>query len=234
MVAGAAGGVGEGIVRALLAGVPDARVVAISRHPARLERLQERLAGSDLTRLVPIVADVSDSAGAHEAQRLVREAAGDADVAIPSLGGWWEGSVLDVDEATYDRVMTEMFRAHFHFARAFIPPLRDRGTGLYLGIGGGAALYPVPNASLVSIAGAAQLMLTRTLAAETAGSGVAVRELVVNGPVNTRDSAEPADATWITADEIGEVVAELVATGATTWPKQRERGPLLIMDSVRS
>jgi 3-oxoacyl-[acyl-carrier protein] reductase len=128
--------------------------------------------------------------------------------------------------------MTEMFRAHFHFARAFVPALPRRPGSLYLGIGGGAALYPVPDAGLVSIAGAAQLMLTRVLAAETKDAGIAVRELVVNGPVTTRDIPGPAE--WITAAEIGEVVADLVASGTTTWPKQRERGPLLIMDPARS
>ena len=221
-------------MRALLRRVPDANVVALSRHPARLEQLQARLEGEDLERFVGVSADVGDQAGATAARRLVLREAGAYEVVIPSLGGWWEGRLLDVDDATYDRVMREMFRAHFAFARAFVPPLRERGAGLYLGIGGGAALYPVQNSSLVSIAGAAQLMLTRALAAETAGSGVTIRELVVNGPVNTRDSAEAAGPNWITADEIGEVVAELVATGATAWPNQRERGPLLIMDPLRS
>ena len=232
VVAGAAGGVGEGIVRALLERVPDANVLAISRHPARLEHLQARLAGLDLGRLIPIVADVSDAGGAHEALRLVHASAIEGiDVAIPSLGGWWDGKVLDVDEATYDRVMTEMFRAHFHFARAFVPALMQRERSLYLGIGGGAALFPVPNAGLVSIAGAAQLMLTRVLASETDGTGVTIRELVVNGPVSTRDF--PGEPDWITANEIGGVVADLVLTGATAWPKQRTRGPLLIMDPTR-
>ena len=235
-MAGAAGGVGEEIVRALLSRVHDARVVAISRHPARLTRLAERLAAAGLAdaeraRLVRVVADVSDAGGAHDAVRLAREEAGEADVAIPSLGGWWEGRLLDIDEPTYDRVMTEMFRAHFHFARAFVPELVRRPNGLYLGIGGGAALSPVPNAGLVSIAGAAQLMLTRVLAAETQGTGVTVRELVVNGPVSTREVPGPPE--WITAREIGEVVADLVVRGTTSWPKQRERGPLLIMDPVR-
>ncbi|HZO93496.1 MAG TPA: SDR family oxidoreductase [Candidatus Baltobacteraceae bacterium] len=231
VVAGAAGGVGEEIVRALLARVHDARVLAISRHPARLERLAARLDGLDLGRFIPIVADVSDMRGAHAALALVEAAGGGVDVAIPSLGGWWEGKLLDVDEATYDRVMTEMFRAHFHFARAFVPAMLHRPGALYLGIGGGAALYPVPDAGLVSIAGAAQLMLTRVLAAETKDAAVTVRELVVNGPVSTRDVPGPPD--WITANEIGEVVADIVMHGETSWPKQRERGPLLLMDVVR-
>jgi hypothetical protein len=62
---------------------------------------------------------------------------------------------------------------------------------------------------------------------------VRITELVVNGPVRTRDSAAFAQPGWITADEVGGVVAELVNTGTSTWPAWRTDGPLLFMDPVR-
>ena len=154
------------------------------------------------------------------------------DVAIPSLGGWWEGALIDVDPVTWEAVRTEMLDTHVAFARTFIPELLNRGGGWYLAIGGGAALQPIRNASIVSIAAAAQLMLTRALALELADRDVRITELVVNGPVRTRDSEAIARPNWITADQVGAVVAELVNTGTSTWPAWREEGPLLFMDPL--
>ena len=187
LVAGGAGGVGEGIVRALLAAT-DVTVIATSRDVARLELLKSRLGEyADARRLIGIVGNAGDTEGAEAIAGRIRADVGPLDVAIPSLGGWWEGGpLLDADFATWRMVMGEMLDTHFAFARTFVPELERRSGGWYLAIGGGAAYFPVPNASIVSIAAAGQLMLTRALAAENADRGVRINELVVNGPVRTR------------------------------------------------
>lgn len=234
LVAGGAGGIGEGIVRALLASVPDVRVIASSRSAERLALLESRVGEyADPQRLIGIVGNAGDPRGAEAIRDRIRSELGALDVAIPSLGGWWEGGpLLDVDLATWDAVMLEMLDIHFVFARTFVPELARRPGGWYLAIGGGAAFFPVPDASLVSIAAAAQLMLTRALAAENERGDVRISELVVNGPVRTRESEPAAQADWITADDVGTVVADLVRTGTPSWPLRRD-GPILIMDPRR-
>jgi NAD(P)-dependent dehydrogenase (short-subunit alcohol dehydrogenase family) len=235
LVAGGAGGVGEGIVRALLAS-GDVTVIVTSRDPARLALLESRVARvADARRLIGIIGNAGDPKGASAIAARVRDELGGIDVAIPSLGGWWDGGpLIETDPATWDAVRTEMLDTHVAFARAFVPELLRRAGGWYLGIGGGAALQPIRNASIVSIAAAGQLMLTRSLALELADRAVRINELIVNGPVRTRDSELPARRGWITADQVGGVVAELVNTGTTTWPAWRTDGPLLIMDPVRN
>jgi NAD(P)-dependent dehydrogenase (short-subunit alcohol dehydrogenase family) len=234
LVAGGAGGVGEGIVRALLATVPGVRVIATSRNAERLALLESRVAEfADPRRLIGIVGNAGDPAGAEAIRDRVRADVGPLDVAIPSLGGWWEGGpLLDADLATWDSVMLEMLDIHFVFARTFVPELKRRPGGWYLAIGGGAAFFPVPNASIVSIAAAAQLMLTRALAAENASGDVRITELVVNGPVSTRESERVAQPDWITADDVGAVVADLVRGGTSQWPLRR-KGPIWVMDPRR-
>jgi NAD(P)-dependent dehydrogenase (short-subunit alcohol dehydrogenase family) len=234
LVAGGAGGVGEGIVRALLAST-DSTVIVTSRDPARLAQLESRLADfAGSRRLIGIAGNAGEPAGATAIAERVRAELGGIDVAIPSLGGWWEGGpLIEVDAATWETVRTEMLDTHVAFARTFVPELLRRAGGWYLGIGGSAALQPIRNASIVSIAAAAQLMLTRSLALELADRDVRIAELVVNGPVRTRDSEAIAQPHWITADEVGGVVAELLNTGTTTWPAWRTDGPLLFMDPVR-
>jgi NAD(P)-dependent dehydrogenase (short-subunit alcohol dehydrogenase family) len=233
LVAGGAGGVGEGIVRALLAST-DVTVIATSRDPARLARLESRIGPAEANRFIGIVGDAADPQGSEAIAARIREDAGGLDVAIPSLGGWWDGGpLLGVDVATWDAVIHEMLDTHFVFARTFVPELERRPGGWYLAIGGGAAFFPVPGSGIVSIAAAAQLMLTRALAAETRGRDVRINELVVNGPVRTRDSEALAAPDWITAGEVGTVVAELVREGTTSWPAFRDQGAILVMDPTR-
>lgn len=234
LVAGGAGGVGEGIVRALLA-EDDLRVIVTSRHAARLAQLRDYLGdAADAARLIGIVGNAGEPRDAAQIAAQIRAEYGALDVAIPSLGGWWTGALLDVDPVTWESVRTEMLDTHVAFALVFVPELLRAPGGRYIGIGGGAAFAPVAGSSLVSIAAAAQLMLTRALAAELAGREVDVVELVVNGPVRTREWESIAQPDWITAGEVGEVVADLAQGRAPRRPLQRRHGALLVMDpSVR-
>jgi NAD(P)-dependent dehydrogenase (short-subunit alcohol dehydrogenase family) len=227
LVAGGAGGVGEGIVRALM--TAGHTVVVPSRDPVKLALLRERVAGPG--RLIDLIGHVGDTTGAEALRDLLARDIGRLDVVVASLGGWWEGgSLLDVTPELWDELMNEFLRIHFVFARTFIPVLRAQpGGGRYIGIGGGAAYHPVVSSTPVSIAAAAQLMLTRALRAEVSDPNVDILELVADGPVRTRDSAAIAQPEWITADEIGAVVAELVIDGRTSDAGTTATGPILRM-----
>jgi 3-oxoacyl-[acyl-carrier protein] reductase len=230
LVAGAAGGVGGGIVRALLA-AGDVNVIAVSRKSERLGALRTNLDAITLKRLVPLVGDASDFGGALA---LVEAAwdlgAVDAAVAVLGRGFWSSGPLLALAPDEWTAVLNEMLTSHFAFARAVVPRLAARPASLFLSIGGGAAFEPMLDAGLMSIAAAGQAMLTRVLARELQTSGVTIRELVVNGALRTRQSHAFAEPGWMTADDVGSVAAELVRTGATTWPNTRVRGPLVVME----
>lgn len=231
LVAGGAGGVGEAIVRALLAA--GHRVIVPSRSLARLEQLRgdvRRALGHDSPALVTFTGEIGSVEGALEIRERIAREHGRLDVLIPSLGGWWEGGLLDATPAVWDLVMDEMVRTHYVFAHVFVPVLlAQRGGGRYIGIGGGAAYRPIHRSSLVSIAGAAQLMLTRALRLEIDDPDVDVLELVADGPVRTRDSEAMAGPDWIHADHIARIVVELVADGRTADPATRRSGPIVRM-----
>ena len=230
LVAGGAGGVGESIVRALLGA--GHRVIVPSRSSARLERLRRDAAsdGGSPDALVTLSAEIGTPGGAAALRDRIAREYGPLDVLIPSLGGWWEGDLLGSGPQTWDTVMDEMLRTHYVFAHAFVPVLcAQPAGGRYIGIGGGAAYHPVRHSSLVSIAAAAQLMLTRALRLEVEDAKVDILELVVDGPVRTRDSEHMSAAHWITAGEVGEIVVELVATGYTNDPATHTSGPIVRM-----
>ncbi len=227
LVAGGAGGVGEGIVRALIAA--GHTVVVPSRSVAKLALLRERVAGAG--RLIELVGHVGDAAGAGALRDLIARDVGRLDVAIASLGGWWDGGpLLDVTPEQWDDLMNEFLRIHFIFARTFIPVLRAQpGGGRYIGIGGGAAYYPVVSSTPVSIGAAAQLMMTRALRAEVNDPDVDIIELVADGPVRTRDSEAFAEPDWITADEIGTHRCGSSSSTDDAMPGTTANGPILRM-----
>jgi NAD(P)-dependent dehydrogenase (short-subunit alcohol dehydrogenase family) len=230
LVAGGAGGVGEAIVRALLS--RGHRVIVPSRSEMRIERLRADIAAHGITNgtLVTMTGDVGTRDGSIAVRDRIASDCGTLDVVIPSLGGWWEGALPDVTLDVWDTVMHEMLRTHFIFAQTFLPVLRAQTSGgRYLAIGGGAAYHPIRNSSLVSIAAAAQLMLTRTLRLEIEDPRVDILEFVVDGPVRTRDSELMAQAHWIGADDVARIACELAETGRTADPLVRTAGPIVRM-----
>jgi NAD(P)-dependent dehydrogenase (short-subunit alcohol dehydrogenase family) len=226
LVAGGTGGVGEAIVRALLGA--GHRVIVPSRSETRIDRLRHDAAGSQ--ELVTFTGEIGTPEGAQLIRDRIAREFGRLDALIPSLGGWWEGGLLDATPAVWDVVMNEMLRTHYVFAHVFVPVLRAQTSGgRYIGIGGGAAYHPIRNSSLVSIAAAAQLMLTRALRREIGDPDVDILELVIDGPVRTRDSAHISAPDWIAAGDVGRVVVELVTDGTTRDPATHRSGPILRM-----
>ena len=229
LVAGGAGGVGEAIVRTML----DAghHVIVPSRTEPRLARLRADVATRERPGiLTTLIGDIGTLDGARALRDRVVAEHERVDVLVPSLGGWWEGALRDVTIDAWDAVMHEMLRTHFIFAHVFLPVLRAQaGEGRYLGIGGGAAYHPISNASLVSIAAASQLMMTRALRLENDDPRIDILELVADGPVRTRDSAALAAPSWIDANDVARIALELAEYGSTVDPSTQTAGAIVRM-----
>ncbi len=229
LVAGAAGGIGEHAVRALLE-TDGVTVFATSRSAERLETVRERLAPELRKRFVPIVGDAGDF---HDAEDIAARigARGGIDAAVAILGrGWWtSGALLDLTPETWNAILHEMLTSHFAFARAIVPLLARRPESVYLSIGGGAAFAPSVDAGLVSVAAAGQAMLTRVVARERGAAPPRVVELVIDGPVNTNESRAFAKPNWIRDDEAGRVAADLALGAVPRWEALRFDGPLVVM-----
>lgn len=161
---GAGGSMGLAIATAVAG--QGARVVGvdIKPRPAELPRDCGYVQG-----------DVTDSA---LPARVVAEAAGDAglDFLVNAAGVAWFGrdrSVVDADDAIWDRVLAINLTAPMRFARAAVPAMRRRGGGAMVHVASIAGLrgmdspmdaYQVSKAGLVS--------LSRGLAMALASDGI--------------------------------------------------------------
>src|SRR3954451_1537616 len=145
VVAGGAGGGGEGIVRSLLR--RGARVLVPSRSEEKLRGLEEycqELPGE----LITLVGDLSTEETARALQNRIYERFRELDVAVASLGGWSQGKPLtSVDMATWERILRENLTAHFLALKMLVPLLHPK-TGSYVHVNGFSAeqAYPMAGA----------------------------------------------------------------------------------------
>ena len=224
LVAGGTGLVGAAIVRALAASDVVREIVVTSRSEARLAALVLDL-GPLAADVIPLVVDAGVTGDGAALRAAIERTVPNVDAAIASLGaGESDGRrFVDLSRAAFDTMMAEMLGAHVAFATATLPLLTD--DGLYLGIGGGAAYAPMHGGGAISIAAAAQVMMTRVLAAENERSGIRIRELVIDAPVVARET--PKSRGTIAPDEVGIVVEELLRTGTITRPGTETNGSIV-------
>jgi 3-oxoacyl-[acyl-carrier protein] reductase len=212
LVAGGAGEVGEGIVKVLLD--RGAEVVVTSRAEDKLCALRERIGEPSDGALATFVAEIGSIEGAESVRDKILERFGGLDVAVASLGRWWQGAPLTgVPIDTWNTILKNNLTSHFVVARTFLPVLAGREGSSYVFINGDACDVPVPNSGPISIVAAAQLMMKDVIAAELDEVGPRVNSLVIGTPVVTRSRKDP-QSSWLTAEEIGGVVAYLASDAA--------------------
>ena len=190
LVTGASRGIGEAIVRELLANDVSG-VVITGRKPDTLEPLAKELGD----RVVPVVGNAADEAHAMEAVRTAVTTFGSCDLLVNNAGtNPAAGSLMDVDMAAVDKTWEVNLRAPLLWARtAWHGSMATRG-GAIVSIGSAGGRRPSPMIGAYNVSKAALHFLTRQLAHEMA-PGVRVNA-VAAAIVKTRLS----EALW-THDE---------------------------------
>ncbi|WP_159620042.1 SDR family oxidoreductase [Arthrobacter zhaoguopingii] len=207
LVVGGAGGVGEGVVRALLDA--GARVVAAGRSSTRLDELASRLRSPRLrtTLLDALAEDLDRAVSALAAEH------GGFDAVVVSVASWGDQGrkpLLALTDAEWDGLVAANQTSVFRLYRALVPQIATGGVLVQLN--GLSADLPFPGAGGVALTAAATKSLTRTLAAELDGHGPRVHEVIL-GVVRTRarQLAGVDDPRWIEGTEVGIHLAELIA-----------------------
>lgn len=210
MVAGATGGVGEGVVRALLRA--GRSVIAVGRDAGRLEEMHGHLADAPTERLIALAGDL----GGRDAGELAGSIAGHGPLAgaVVSIGAWAGGGPLvELDDNEWDRGIADNLTSHFRALRALVPLVARRGALVHLS--GLSADRPFPGAALVGATNAAKKSLVLSLAEERRGAGPRVYELIL-GMIRTRPrrAAGHDDEGWFAAEDVGRYALKLIEGSA--------------------
>jgi NAD(P)-dependent dehydrogenase (short-subunit alcohol dehydrogenase family) len=198
-VAGAGGGLGPHVVRALAEA--GAWVSAGDLDAAKLGEL-EGVAGE--TRSV----DLSTQEGAD----AWASALGEVDGLLHLVGGWRGGKdIEDADPADLELLELLLFHTVVHTTRAFAPLLKAAGeTGRFALVSSKVAQSPTAGNAAYAATKAAAEAWTVTLARELEESGATANILVVNAIVTPQMREESPEKAYKTFTDVGEIADGLV------------------------
>ena len=169
IVTGAAGGVGEGIARLFVA--EGAKVLIADLDADKAQQVAASLGAQARS----VRCDVSKRADIDAALKACVDAFGAPDIVVNNAGTTHRNqSMLDVDEATFDRVFAVNVKSIYHMTQAVVPLMKARKSGCIVNIGSTAGIRPRPGLSWYNASKGAVNVLSKSMAAELGADGIRV------------------------------------------------------------
>ena len=213
IVTGGASGFGEGIVRRF-AGEGANTVIADINDEAGW-KLAGELSGAG-TPCMFTHCDVSDSGYVHNLVHSTVEQFGSVDIMVNNAGmPQTNQPMLDVDEATFQRLFDVNVKSVFLAAKAVVPVMRAQGSGSIINTASTAALRPRPGLVWYNASKGAVTTMTKAMAIELAPDQIRVNALC---PV-------AGETPMLGAFMGGEVTEEMRAAFISTIPMGRFSTP---------
>lgn len=211
IVTGGTGGLGVGVVRALVDAGHDVVVTwIVERELGRFpDDLRERC------RLEQVDVMSQDALAG-----LVAGCAPEGVWALVQLvGGYLDDMpVGEMDMEQWDRQFALNARSAALGLRAVLPGMVARGGGRAVAVGTRAALRPFAGASAYAASKAAVLALVAAASEEVKGAGVCVNAVlpsVIDTPANRAANPDSDPSAWVGPEEIGAVIAFLCSAEAS-------------------
>lgn len=172
--------------------------------------------GLDADRWMPVVVDLRDRDATRDALTATEGALSRIDVLIHLVGGWVGGTpVVELDPGETVGMLDQHLWTTLHVTQAVVPGMVERGWGRVLAVSAPVAAEPAAKAAAYSIGMVAKETLLRTLARETADTGVTVNLVVVKSIDEDRvRTTDPKKASWTTPEEIAAVFRFLASDDA--------------------
>ena len=171
IVTGAASGFGEGIARRFAA--EGARVVVADLNLGGAQRVAGEIGG------VAVGGDVSKGPDVAAIVQAAQRSFGGLDVVVNNAGTTHRNQpMLEVDEATFDRVYAVNVKSIYWMAQAAVPVLRQQGRGgSIINIGSTAGISPRPGLVWYNGTKGAVNIITKAMALELAKENIRVNSV---------------------------------------------------------
>jgi NAD(P)-dependent dehydrogenase (short-subunit alcohol dehydrogenase family) len=169
------GGRGIGRAAAALLARAGAAVVVAARTVQQVEETAEAIR-QDGGRALAVPADVSDWSAVQRLAEETKRAFGPADIVVANAGIITPvGDTWEVEPEDWARNLNVNLTGAFYIARAFLPAMVERQSGILIFVSSGAATHPVSGWSAYCAAKAGLDHLARNLAAEVDQRGLSIR-----------------------------------------------------------
>jgi len=204
VVTGAGSGFGAGIATRFAE--EGARIVAADINGDGAARIVEEIRSAGGT-AVAVTADVSKG---DEMAKIIAAAVdefGALDVVVNNAGTTHKNRpMLEVDEATYDRVFAVNVKSVYHSAIHAVPVFRRQGHGSFINIASTAGIRPRPGLAWYAATKGAVITMTKAMAVELAPDNI--RANAINPVV----SATGLLKDFLPGEDTPETRAKFVAT----------------------
>jgi 3-oxoacyl-[acyl-carrier protein] reductase len=172
IVTGAGLGFGEGIAKRYAA--EGAKVLVADIDGARSERVAGEIGGAARA----ATADVSKGADFKRMVAQTLEAFGRLDIVVNNAGITHKNQpMLEVDEATYDRVYAVNVKSIYWSAQHAVPVFRSQGGGCFVNIASTAGLRPRPGLTWYNGSKGAVIAISKSMAVELAPDRIRVNAI---------------------------------------------------------
>ena len=168
----AASGFGKGMAKRFAA--EGAKVAILDINEKSAQAVAAEIGGE----AIALSCDVTRAPSVDAAVKAVRSGFGGIDILVNNAG-WSHRNrpMLEVDEATFDRVFAVNVKSIFLTTRAVLPLMRATGGGVILNIGSTAGQRPRPGLSWYNATKGAVNTLTKSMAVELAGDKIRVNAI---------------------------------------------------------
>ena len=204
VITGAGSGFGAGIATRFAE--EGARIVAADINGDGAARIVEDIRNAGGTAF-PVTADVSKG---DEMARIIAAAVdefGELDIVVNNAGTTHKNRpMLEVDEATYDRVFAVNVKSVYHSAIHAVPVFRRQGRGSFINIASTAGIRPRPGLTWYAATKGAVITMTKAMAVELAPDNI--RANAINPVV----SATGLLKDFLPGEDTPETRAKFVAT----------------------
>lgn len=175
IVTGAGGGFGEGIAKHF-AGLGASVVVADLRGDAATKVAAEITAAGG--KAVAATVDVTKDADVARMVRTAQDTFGKLDIVINNAGTTHRNQpMLDVDEATFDRVFATNVKSLYLSAKHTVPVFRQQGRGVIINVASTAGVRPRPGLTWYNGSKGAAILITKSMAVELAPDRIRVNAI---------------------------------------------------------
>ena len=209
LVTGPAGNLGSAVVERLRN--ESASLILVDRHWDRIKELYPDLEESDNHLLIPGV-DLTDPETVKTAISTGLETFGHIDCLVHTTGGFQMGEeVHQITPEKWGMMIDINVTTLLNTTRSVIPAMIERGKGIIITIGAKPSLEGKKKMGSYSVAKAAVLRLTESIAAEGTSTGIRARCIIpgtIDTPDNHRTMPKADTSKWIKPEKIANVIFE--------------------------
>ena len=172
IVTGAASGFGAEIARQYIAEGAKVAVADINETGAKA------IAAALGANAIAVRCDVTKRADIDALVKATVDAFGTLDIVVNNAGRTHKNQpLLDVDEATFDKVYDINVKSIFHMVHAVVPMMRKQRSGVILNIGSTAGIRPRPGLTWYNSSKGAVNLMSKSLAVELGPDNIRVNAI---------------------------------------------------------